>query len=188
LFGTANDDGRSDRLVLIDKRTGGTEDRGRIRGASGYLNDFEALTSTSSGALIGIRGGGSKTVFRLGHDGEAELLSILTMASDYEAVSCTDPEKEILPGLRPNSGKVFRNYPNPFNPSTDIIFSLPAESPVRLVIYDLLGREISLLIDEVLPQGVHQARFRAGGLPSGTYVYILFTPAEARTGTMLLVR
>lgn len=66
-----------------------------------------------------------------------------------------------------------QNYPNPFNPVTTIRFSLPAQSAVRLSVYDLLGREIGVLVDEELPQGTYRVPFDASYLSSGVYMYTL---------------
>ncbi len=60
-------------------------------------------------------------------------------------------------------------YPNPFNPSTMLAFELPKESRVSLRIYDLLGREITSLVDAILPAGYHTARFEAGQNPGSIY-------------------
>jgi hypothetical protein len=66
------------------------------------------------------------------------------------------------------------NYPNPFNPTTIIEFTLEEESDVLLTIFDLLGREILTLVNARLPAGrVHQSTFNASSLPSGVYVYKL---------------
>ena len=95
LYGTANSDGSDDRLVRIDTNTGATQDRGRIRAGSEGLHNFEAFTSNPDGLLIGIQGGESKAVYKIGTDGKSELLSSLAKASDYEAVSCMQPEPKI---------------------------------------------------------------------------------------------
>ena len=62
------------------------------------------------------------------------------------------------------------SFPNPFNASTTIRFGLPESAPVRLAVYDALGREVARLIDAVLEPGRHEVRFDASGLPSGVYV------------------
>ncbi|MBR9977415.1 MAG: T9SS type A sorting domain-containing protein [Bacteroidetes bacterium] len=63
-----------------------------------------------------------------------------------------------------------QNYPNPFNPSTTLRYAAPERSQVRLVVSDMLGREITTLVDETVDAGVHTATFDAGTLPSGNYV------------------
>ncbi|OGU34439.1 MAG: hypothetical protein A2068_05830 [Ignavibacteria bacterium GWB2_35_6b] len=72
-----------------------------------------------------------------------------------------------------NNFKLFQNYPNPFNPSTTIGFSLPVNDYVKLSIYDLLGREVKVLINKNLTAGNHSIIFDASGLSSGIYFYQL---------------
>ena len=96
----------------------------------------------------------------------------------------TSAGREELPG----SVKLSRNYPNPFNPETTIEYTLPRAGAVRLILYDLSGREVARLVDGVQPAGRHRVRFAAGELPSGTYVYRLEAAGERRARTMALVR
>ncbi len=101
----------------------------------------------------------------------------------YGAVYTAAEQEEL-----PVSVKLSRNYPNPFNPETTIEYILPRTGMVRLVVYDLLGREIARLADGLRPAGRHQVRFSAGELPSGTYVYRLETAGERHTQTMVLAK
>lgn len=81
------------------------------------------------------------------------------------------------------------NYPNPFNPSTVVRFTLPQRMPVRLVVCDLFGRVVARLADApMLDAGTHQCVFTAGTLASGVYLVRLETPATTRMHRMLLVR
>ena len=80
------------------------------------------------------------------------------------------------------------NYPNPFNPSTEIRFTLPEASHVSLVVYDVQGREISTLVDEQLGAGEHAASFNAANLPTGTYLYRLTVGSVMQTGRMVLMK
>ncbi|QXD16477.1 S8 family serine peptidase [Rhodocaloribacter litoris] len=80
------------------------------------------------------------------------------------------------------------NYPNPFNPQTEIRFALPEESAVELVVYDVMGREVARLVDGVMPSGYHRVGFDAGDLPSGLYVYRLRAGGFAEARHMVLVR
>jgi hypothetical protein len=77
-------------------------------------------------------------------------------------------------GLLPNSMELRQNYPNPFNPATNIEFSLNTMSDVRLVVYDILGRELETLVNRSLPAGVHSYQFDASGYSTGIYYYSLF--------------
>lgn len=64
-----------------------------------------------------------------------------------------------------------KNYPNPFNPTTTISYNLKENSAVRLTVYDRLGREVKVLVDEMQGAGTHTVEFNASNLPSGIYFY-----------------
>ena len=84
-----------------------------------------------------------------------------------------DSELAVDPRLtvKPTMFRLEQNYPNPFNPSTMISFNLPQSSPVRLILYNLLGQEVSVLMDEYRAAGIHQGRVDGSGFASGTYFY-----------------
>ena len=67
----------------------------------------------------------------------------------------------------------FAELPNPFNPTTKISYSLPEANFVTLKVYDMLGREVSTLVNETKPAGTFEVEFDASKLSSGTYVYKL---------------
>jgi hypothetical protein len=90
--------------------------------------------------------------------------------------------------LIPNDISLEQNYPNPFNPSTVITFGLPEAASVNLTIYDLLGREIKVLVDDQLPAGTHIANFDASNLAAGTYFYTLKAGNKSETRKMLLLK
>ena len=69
--------------------------------------------------------------------------------------------------------KLEQNYPNPFNPTTNFEFRIADLGFVSLKIYDVLGNEITTLINKELPSGIHKVEFDGSGLPSGTYFYRL---------------
>jgi hypothetical protein len=77
-------------------------------------------------------------------------------------------------GLQPLEYALFQNYPNPFNPVTSIKFSLPAASAlVTLKVYDALGRQAAVLVNEARESGLHEVQFNAAALSSGIYYYEL---------------
>lgn len=78
------------------------------------------------------------------------------------------------------------NYPNPFNPSTEIRFALPEAAHVRLSIYDVTGREVARLVDQSMPSGHHRVTWDAGHLASGIYLYRLTAGAFVETRRMVL--
>ena len=81
-----------------------------------------------------------------------------------------------------------QNYPNPFNPTTTIRYAVPEPGPVRLDVLDVLGRQVAVLVDGVVPAGTQAATFEAGHLPSGLYLYRLQAGSRIETKTMVLVR
>jgi hypothetical protein len=87
-----------------------------------------------------------------------------------------------------SSFELKRNYPNPFNPSTTIEYSLGLAGPTKLMIYDVLGRELVTLVDEYRPAGVHKVMWNASGLPSGVYFYRLESSDFNRTQKMILMK
>lgn len=81
-----------------------------------------------------------------------------------------------------------QNYPNPFNPATKIKFSLPEKSITNLIIYDVLGREVKVLIDCELNAGYHEIQFNASQLSSGVYLYRIVTPKFTSTRKLVLLK
>jgi hypothetical protein len=79
-------------------------------------------------------------------------------------------------------------YPNPFNPSTVIRYSLPVNSWVTLKIYNLLGQEISTLVDEFQDAGFRSVGWDASGIPTGMYFYRLQTKDYVETKKLILLR
>jgi len=71
----------------------------------------------------------------------------------------------------PLAAELMQNFPNPFNPGTTITFQLPQASVVRLSLYDLLGREVAVLVNEKRSAGVHAVDLDASNLASGVYFY-----------------
>ncbi|NBC16718.1 MAG: T9SS type A sorting domain-containing protein [Bacteroidetes bacterium] len=80
------------------------------------------------------------------------------------------------------------NYPNPFNPQTTITYALPRGTEVHLAVYDVLGREVAVLVDGTRPAGRHAAVFEAGNLPSGMYLVRLNAGEHFETRSMTLMK
>jgi photosystem II stability/assembly factor-like uncharacterized protein len=81
-----------------------------------------------------------------------------------------------------------QNYPNPFNPYTVISYSVPITGLVELKVYDLLGREIALLVSEVKPAGDYKTVFNGSNLQSGVYFYKLKIGSRLQTRKMILLK
>lgn len=81
-----------------------------------------------------------------------------------------------------------QNYPNPFNPTTVISYQIPVSSNVKLKVYDLLGREVAVLVDEYKSAGRYDVEFNAFGLSSGVYYYRLSTENFIQSKKMMLMQ
>lgn len=88
----------------------------------------------------------------------------------------------------PQAFALNQNYPNPFNPSTTISFSLPYEAFVSLSVFDVLGREVSTIVNEELSAGNYSREWYAGRLPSGIYFYNLQAGAYSATKKVVLLK
>lgn len=118
-----------------------------------------------------------ETAYAIGFDSELGL-------AVFEASTETSiTQRDELP-----TGTVVRNAPNPFSGTTTITFELTQAGAVTLSVYDLLGREVATLVDDVMPAATFDATFDATGLPAGTYLYRLVTEGGTDSGTMTVLR
>jgi hypothetical protein len=93
----------------------------------------------------------------------------------------------------PEQFALHQNYPNPFNPTTIIEYDLPQDSHVKLVIYDILGREVVTLVDELQNAGYRSVEWRGDdksgvSLSSGTYIYRISAKHFSGTKKMVLIK
>ena len=107
----------------------------------------------------------------------------------------TDGGDEYIPvGIEPISNEVpaqfqlYQNYPNPFNPVTKIRIALPKSSFAKLVVYDMLGREVETLVDEQLNAGTYEVDWNAAQFSSGVYYYKLVAGDFIETKKMVLIK
>lgn len=88
----------------------------------------------------------------------------------------------------PVSYALSQNYPNPFNPVTTIKFDLPKSSNVKLIVYNSLGQEVSILLNEMKEAGYYEAKFDASTLSSGVYYYRIEAANFVETKKMVVVK
>ncbi len=101
-----------------------------------------------------------------------------------------------VPGPQPawTEFALTQNYPNPFNPTTVVSYQLPVASDVKLAVYDLLGREVMVVVDERKAAGRHEVRLDArpggqgAGLSSGVYIYRLTAGQYVESRKMVLMK
>ena len=81
-----------------------------------------------------------------------------------------------------------QNYPNPFNPVTNIKFHLRDASFVKLIVFDIQGREVETLVNEKLEAGVYTSGWNASDMPSGVYLYKIETATFSEVKKMILLK
>ncbi len=115
-------------------------------------------------------------------------------AGTYGSGTWVRPLSEMITGVKnkgqnnPTSFSLSQNYPNPFNPSTVISYQLPLRSYVTLKIYDILGREVATLVNEVKNAGSYSITFNASNLATGIYFYRLQAGSFVQVRKMILLK
>jgi hypothetical protein len=90
--------------------------------------------------------------------------------------------------MPPADYELFNNYPNPFNPSTIIKYSIPSEGIVNLWVFNILGEKVMTLVNENLKAGTYEINFNASGLASGIYFYTLQAENYMNSKKMILMK
>jgi mannose/cellobiose epimerase-like protein (N-acyl-D-glucosamine 2-epimerase family) len=93
-----------------------------------------------------------------------------------------------LQGAVPVEFMLRQNYPNPFNPNTTITFTVPQRRHVSLIVYDVLGKEVAMLVNEYREAGEHAVRFTAHNLSSGIYFYRMESDGYVQTKKLILMK
>jgi hypothetical protein len=138
------------------------------------------------------QGTGAQTmgVYQMDH---TTIKPVSTHIRDTYARFKATSETAVLSVERPDPAfpEVFRldqNYPNPFNPTTLITWHLPAASAVTIAVYDVLGREVSVLMNARMPAGDHRVNWNAHGLSSGTYICHITAGSWSASRMMMLLK
>ncbi len=165
VYSAENADGSKLHLVLINKNLDNPVNMQiEIDDPAAYTN-AEVWGLTSSGPQINY-------VNEITLSGNNNFDIIMPALSVYHTVinknsTSAETNKEI------QGYSLSQNYPNPFNPETTIEYSIPRESPVTIKVYDLLGQEVTTLVNQYMNPGIHKVKFDASsaGLSGGIYLY-----------------
>jgi hypothetical protein len=137
----------------IERKAAGTEDWSKV----GYLNGIGTTTEQRSYSFNDRADVGSYN-YRLKQ---------IDFNGSYNYHALTS---EVVVGI-PTVYAISQNYPNPFNPTTKIDFELPYDGKVSIILYDISGREVAKLVNEVMTAGFHNTQFNGSNLASGMYFY-----------------
>ncbi|MEO1023881.1 MAG: T9SS type A sorting domain-containing protein, partial [Bacteroidota bacterium] len=151
------------------------------------------VTTPVSGLNITVGDSLETTITSSGFTGNAQLTFTLT---DPEGASDTRIVTLIVAGTTstewtrnlPEQLELRQNYPNPFNPSTTIGFGIPESAHVRVEVYNMLGQQVEVLVNQRMSAGWHTLIFDASRLSSGMYVYRVVSGAQVQTRKMVLVK
>ncbi len=121
-------------------------------------------------------------------DADRKTLYITAGSSLYRIRLAVTTEVRDHGSLQPHSVKLYANYPNPFNPATVISYQLAVNSFVTVRVYDPLGREVAMLVNEERPAGTSSVQWNAAGFSSGTYFCTLRSGSFVETRKILLLR
>jgi hypothetical protein len=130
---------------------------------------------------------GLDTVYHYFHNGWA-VTSLQGMIMDgivYGDTTLVNVEDAVV---HPSDFTLYQNYPNPFNPATKIKFYLPQRNFITLKIYDILGKQVALLLNEEKDMGDHEVLFNASNLSSGIYFYTITRDRIQETRKMILIK
>ncbi|MFZ1731823.1 MAG: T9SS type A sorting domain-containing protein [Bacteroidota bacterium] len=141
-----------------------------VASVEGFGNSNSPKSYSHNDAVDGLNGTVSYRLKQVDRDGTTDYSStVMVKIADAAIVSITDA------------------YPNPFNPTTIVNFTLIETANVRLALYDITGREVKTIIDNApLSAGTHSQTINADGLPSGRYMVVLQTPAARSVYSVLL--
>jgi len=133
-----------------------------------WLVDGESGLQPYGGDYIGITAPGNGTAWPLWMDNKSGTMQAWTAKVTLFPIGI----RQIQSGI-PDKFALGQNYPNPFNPTTKIDFQIPVSSQVKLTVYDILGRQVELLVNNNLKAGSYSADFNASNLASGIYFYTI---------------
>ncbi|MCX6138784.1 MAG: serine hydrolase [Ignavibacteriales bacterium] len=149
---------------------------GLVGGNMGVIASMFMTEQDSIGVLFMENGDGDPT-------GGAGVLSQLQTSALSMINGFGEPH-----GNLPSSIELGQNYPNPFNPATTIEYAVPQQSHVTLKIFDLLGREVAVMVNERKDAGTYSVQWNAAAMPSGIYFYRLQAESFTETKRLMLLK
>jgi hypothetical protein len=147
-----------------------------------YSNGVIKLSSLTGSTFIGYMFGGIKADFpNMGTSSASDRIYKIHITRNPFGI-------QPIGNTVPSSFALWQNYPNPFNPKTSIIFDVAKSDFVNIAVYDLLGREISVLVNQNLSAGKYSVEFEASKYSSGVYFYKITTSSFSDIKKMVLAK
>jgi hypothetical protein len=179
----------TNQIYTIDLSTGNST----LVGNTGLNKVIDDIVFDHQGVLYGLvgSGNGKDTLVTINTSTgvAAKLGELNTTNLSAIAISPDIPDGIIATNSQlPERYSLYQNYPNPFNPTTTIKYSIPQTSKVVIKVYDILGNEIELLIDEEKTVGIYELTWNAVNIPSGVYFYQLKAGDYVQTRKMILLK
>lgn len=120
-------------------------------------------------------------------DIKPDILDVLVTQDELSGILAKQSSDDMSENF-PNSFKLYQNYPNPFNPVTAINFDLPEPSKAKLIIVDVMGREVKTLVNDTMNAGQHLIFFDGSSLSTGIYFYVLQAGKYREAKKMTLIK
>jgi len=140
-----------------------------------------AVGPAREGEAVSISGDGKTAI--VGSFGDHNNTGAIWVFIDTTSVTAVNENP-----IAPYNYQLFPNYPNPFNPATKITYSIPKETHVSVIVYDLLGREVTRLIQETKLRGEYSVTWNATNVPSGVYYCRLVAGSFVETKKMVVMK
>jgi photosystem II stability/assembly factor-like uncharacterized protein len=154
-----------------------------VKTTNGGLNWYNQVSPSNNQLYRDVFFMSENTGYIVGQHGDVPYGLILKTTNGGEPIGIKPISNKV-----PGDFKLYQNYPNPFNPATTIEFDIPMTSLAKLIIYDLLGREVKTLVNEELKAGIYTVDFDGSDIGSGVYFYCLITNEFSETKKMILLR
>lgn len=213
-WGGANATSSEDDIIYVSHRAGGTESPGNqhgiyaIKDVGGFTQDVKLIFHPTDAAPFGGEGttlnmradiavdpagnivlfeNGFELIYIISPPSTAQTVSYTTKSATTFSLGVTSVER-LDDGTSPRDFVLHQNYPNPFNPATNIEFALSQTAQIVLSVFDMLGREITVLANGHYAPGSYRVRFDARNLPGGTYFYRLQSGSFVETKKLVLLK
>jgi hypothetical protein len=175
---------------------------------SPYLEDYPDVIDTTGGSIPILKYNSVSTAgiaFTGSFNNSPNVGQIIYLAFPFETINLADARTQVMTAalkyfgliqpsgienadIIPNNFSLNQNYPNPFNPSTKIAYEISQKGMVRLKVYDFLGREVDVLVNDHQAPGRYEVIFSGNNLSSGIYFYKLETESFSQVKKMILLK